>query len=91
MRRWERSEQEEEERGQIRSAEGRVRTIGAVRTMSMSKCSSTVFIVRGRVGFVEEGMTLGREHTVIMSGAWPPVKGVSVGVAMSVDLVSCGR
>jgi hypothetical protein len=57
--------------------------------MSMSRCSSTVFIVRGRVGFVEEGMTLGREHTVIMSGAWPPVKGVGVGVGVSVDLVSC--
>jgi hypothetical protein len=34
-------------------------------------------------------MTLGREHTVIMSGAWPPVKGVGVGVGVSVDLVSC--
>ena len=39
------------------------------RTMSMSMCSSMVLTVRGRVGFVEEGITLGWEHTVMMSGA----------------------
>jgi hypothetical protein len=37
--------------------------------MSISRCSSTVLIVRGRVGLVEEGITFGREHTVMMSGA----------------------
>ena len=43
-----------------------------VHTMSMSRCSSTVLTVRGRVGLVEEGITLGWEHTVMISGAWPP-------------------
>lgn len=45
-----------------------------VRTMSMSRCSSTVFTVSGRVGLVEEGITLGWEQTVMMSGACPPVR-----------------
>ena len=41
-------------------------------TMSMSRCSSIVFTVWGRVGFVEEGSTFGSPATVMMSGAWPP-------------------
>mmetsp|Transcript_59682 Transcript_59682/g.119798 ORF Transcript_59682/g.119798 Transcript_59682/m.119798 type:complete len:314 (-) Transcript_59682:547-1488(-) len=41
-------------------------------TMSMSRCSSSVFTVYGLVGLVEEGTTLGTPHTVMMSGAWPP-------------------
>mmetsp|Transcript_9890 Transcript_9890/g.20638 ORF Transcript_9890/g.20638 Transcript_9890/m.20638 type:complete len:285 (-) Transcript_9890:2274-3128(-) len=41
-------------------------------TMSMSRCSSMVLRVKGRVGLVEEGMTLGSPHTAMMSGAWPP-------------------
>mmetsp|Transcript_71493 Transcript_71493/g.167459 ORF Transcript_71493/g.167459 Transcript_71493/m.167459 type:complete len:206 (-) Transcript_71493:904-1521(-) len=41
-------------------------------TMSMSRCSSMVFTVKGRVGLVEEGSTFGRLHTLMMSGAWPP-------------------
>ena len=31
-------------------------------TMSMSRCSSSVFTVNGRVGFVEEGRTFGSPH-----------------------------
>mmetsp|Transcript_85820 Transcript_85820/g.205700 ORF Transcript_85820/g.205700 Transcript_85820/m.205700 type:complete len:205 (+) Transcript_85820:297-911(+) len=41
-------------------------------TMSISRCSSTVFTVKGRVGFVEDGSTLGRPQTLMMSGACPP-------------------
>ena len=41
-------------------------------TMSMSRCSAMVFFVYGRVGLVEEGMTLGSPATRMMSGAWPP-------------------
>jgi hypothetical protein len=41
-------------------------------TMSMSRCSSTVFTVCGRVGFVDDGSTCGCPATVMMSGAWPP-------------------
>ncbi len=41
-------------------------------TMSMSRCSSTVFTVWGMVGLVEEGRTLPWEVTTRMSGAWPP-------------------
>ena len=41
-------------------------------TMSMSRCSSTVLTVCGRVGLVDDGSTLGRPATVMMSGAWPP-------------------
>ena len=41
-------------------------------TMSMSRCSSAVFTVWGRVGLVELGSTLGTPATVMMSGAWPP-------------------
>ena len=41
-------------------------------TISMSKCSSTVFTVKGRVGLVEEGITFGSEQHLIMSGACPP-------------------
>lgn len=41
-------------------------------TISMSRCSSTVLTVCGRVGLVELGSTLGCETTVMMSGACPP-------------------
>ena len=41
-------------------------------TISMSRCSSRVLTVCGRVGLVEDGSTLGCEATVMMSGAWPP-------------------
>mmetsp|Transcript_8525 Transcript_8525/g.18656 ORF Transcript_8525/g.18656 Transcript_8525/m.18656 type:complete len:272 (-) Transcript_8525:1560-2375(-) len=41
-------------------------------TMSISRCSSIVFTVKGLVGLVEEGSTLGSPHTLIMSGACPP-------------------
>ncbi len=40
--------------------------------MSMSRCSSSVFTVKGRVGLVEEGSTLRRPATLMMSGACPP-------------------
>lgn len=38
----------------------------------MSKCSSIVFEVKGRVGFVDEGRTFLTPQTLIISGAWPP-------------------
>jgi hypothetical protein len=38
----------------------------------MSRCSSAVLTVNGRVGFVELGSTCGSETTVMMSGACPP-------------------
>mmetsp|Transcript_16769 Transcript_16769/g.36966 ORF Transcript_16769/g.36966 Transcript_16769/m.36966 type:complete len:207 (-) Transcript_16769:1643-2263(-) len=41
-------------------------------TISISRCSSIVLTVKGRVGFVEDGITLGRPQTLMMSGAWPP-------------------
>ena len=41
-------------------------------TMSMSRCSSMVLTVKGRVGFVELGRTWGSPQTLMMSGAWPP-------------------
>ncbi len=41
-------------------------------TISMSRCSSRVLTVNGRVGFVEEGSTFGSPATLMMSGAWPP-------------------
>mmetsp|Transcript_19704 Transcript_19704/g.59666 ORF Transcript_19704/g.59666 Transcript_19704/m.59666 type:complete len:317 (-) Transcript_19704:1234-2184(-) len=41
-------------------------------TMSMSRCSSMVLTVYGRVGFVELGMTFASPQTLMMSGAWPP-------------------
>ena len=40
--------------------------------MSMSRCSSSVFTVNGRVGFVELGSTFGSPQTRMMSGACPP-------------------
>ncbi len=40
--------------------------------MSMSRCSSTVLTVWGRVGLVDDGSTLGSDTTVTMSGACPP-------------------
>jgi hypothetical protein len=36
---------------------------------SISRCSSIVFAVNGRVGFVEEGKTFLTPHTLIISGA----------------------
>mmetsp|Transcript_46019 Transcript_46019/g.107302 ORF Transcript_46019/g.107302 Transcript_46019/m.107302 type:complete len:281 (-) Transcript_46019:872-1714(-) len=41
-------------------------------TMSMSKCSSMVLTVKGRVGLVDDGNTCGSPHTLMMSGACPP-------------------
>ncbi len=41
-------------------------------TISMSRCSSTVLTVCGRVGLVELGRMFGSETTVMMSGACPP-------------------
>ena len=41
-------------------------------TISMSRCSSMVLTVKGRVGLVEEGSTFGSPHSRMMSGAWPP-------------------
>mmetsp|Transcript_9643 Transcript_9643/g.23804 ORF Transcript_9643/g.23804 Transcript_9643/m.23804 type:complete len:223 (-) Transcript_9643:2446-3114(-) len=38
-------------------------------TMSMSRCSSTVLRVYGRVGLVDEGSTSLTPHTLMMSGA----------------------
>ena len=40
--------------------------------MSMSRCSSSVFTVKGRVGLVEDGSTLASPATLMMSGACPP-------------------
>ena len=40
--------------------------------MSMSRCSSSVLTVNGRVGLVELGRTFGSPHTRMMSGACPP-------------------
>ena len=40
--------------------------------MSMSRCSSTVLTVCGRVGLVDDGRMFGCEATVMMSGACPP-------------------
>ena len=47
-------------------------------TMSMSRCSSTVLTVCGRVGFVESGSTWGFPATVMMSGAPCPPPAPSV-------------
>ena len=41
-------------------------------TINMSRCSSTVFTVYGRVGFVDDGNTCGTPQALMMSGAWPP-------------------
>jgi hypothetical protein len=41
-------------------------------TINISRCSSKVLRVYGRVGFVEDGSTLSCSTTLIMSGAWPP-------------------
>jgi hypothetical protein len=41
-------------------------------TMSMSRCSSRVLTVCGRVGFVLLGSTFGCAATVMTSGACPP-------------------
>ena len=38
----------------------------------MSRCSSIVLTVNGRVGLVLEGRTLGSAAILMMSGAWPP-------------------
>lgn len=39
---------------------------------SMSRCSSIVLEVKGRVGFVDDGRTFFTPHTLMISGAWPP-------------------
>ena len=41
-------------------------------TISMSRCSSSVLRVKGRVGFVDCGSTFACSTTEMMSGAWPP-------------------
>ncbi len=41
-------------------------------TSTMSRCSSSVFTVCGRVGLVDEGRMLGWPATRMMSGACPP-------------------
>ena len=41
-------------------------------TMSMSRCSSSVLTVSGRVGLVLLGSTCGSPQTRMMSGACPP-------------------
>ena len=41
-------------------------------TISMSRCSSMVLRVKGRVGLVDDGSTFFRPATLMMSGAWPP-------------------
>ena len=41
-------------------------------TINMSRCSSMVLTVKGRVGFVDEGRTFGNPHTLMISGACPP-------------------
>jgi hypothetical protein len=41
-------------------------------TISMSRCSSMVLTVNGRVGLVELGSTLAKPQALMMSGAWPP-------------------
>ena len=38
----------------------------------MSRCSSSVLTVNGRVGLVDEGSTLDWPTAAMMSGAWPP-------------------
>lgn len=38
-------------------------------TTSMSRCSSTVFAVKGLVGFVDEGNTFFTPQTFMISGA----------------------
>ena len=43
-----------------------------MRARHTSRCSSRVLFVNGRVGFVEDGSTLGRPQTTMISGAWPP-------------------
>ena len=59
----------------------------------MSKCSSTVFTVNGRVGLVDDGRTLASPQTLMMSGACPqpvhsrPMFG-SFGRALSTGSVS---
>ncbi len=41
-------------------------------TISMSRCSSSVLTVKGRVGLVEDGSTWSSPQILMMSGAWPP-------------------
>src|SRR5712692_3290231 len=41
-------------------------------TISMSRCSATVFLVNGRVGLVEDGSTFFRPAILMMSRACPP-------------------
>ena len=62
--------------GRIRlSAKARSSTRAGLRwwqTINMSRCSSRVFTVCGRVGLVELGSTFGYEAIRMMSGACPP-------------------
>lgn len=46
-----------------------MKTIDSLCITSISRCSSTVFKVKGRVGFVDEGKTFFTPHTLIISGA----------------------
>mmetsp|Transcript_5078 Transcript_5078/g.20381 ORF Transcript_5078/g.20381 Transcript_5078/m.20381 type:complete len:458 (+) Transcript_5078:528-1901(+) len=41
-------------------------------TISISRCSETVFFVYGLVGFVDEGNTSFSPQILMISGAWPP-------------------
>jgi len=43
-----------------------------MQTISMSRCSSIVLRVNGRVGLVEDGSTFFRPAILMISGAWPP-------------------
>ena len=42
------------------------------RLLRTSRCSSNVLLVYGRVGLVEDGRTLSKPQTTMMSGACPP-------------------
>src|SRR3954468_3661536 len=44
-------------------------------TISMSRCSSMVLRVNGRVGLVDDGSTFFNPATLMMSGAGPPAAG----------------
>lgn len=41
-------------------------------TIIMSRCSASVFVVNGLVGFVDDGKIFFSPAIFIMSGAWPP-------------------
>jgi hypothetical protein len=46
-------------------------------------CSSIVLTVKGLVGLVDPGSTLGYPHTEMMSGAWPPPRSEKVRDSMA--------